>query len=63
MARPWPFLFWHEDEAAFLSARFTGQAGQLRFEDGILMGDIDGDGWADFEIGIVGYFSRGDVLL
>jgi len=29
---------------------FNNVAGELRFEDGILQGDVDGDGNADFEI-------------
>lgn len=58
-----PFL--HPDEAAsvFLTAGFTGRAGELRYDRGILMGDTDGDGRADFEIKIVGRFSHGDVIL
>ncbi|MBX9456256.1 MAG: calcium-binding protein [Rhizobium sp.] len=31
-------------------ADFSGSAGELRFEDGLLQGDVDGDGKADFEI-------------
>uniref|UniRef100_UPI001E30E3A8 calcium-binding protein n=1 Tax=Microvirga roseola TaxID=2883126 RepID=UPI001E30E3A8 len=54
-----PFLYPNE----FLKAGFTGQAGELRYERGILMGDTDGDGRADFQIKIVGFFSAGDVLL
>ncbi|MEZ0167548.1 DUF4347 domain-containing protein [Microvirga sp. TS319] len=52
-----------EADAAFLSAGFTGKAGQLRFANGILSGDIDGDRRADFEIKIVGHFSSADVIL
>lgn len=51
------------DASAFLSAAFTGTAGQLRYADGILMGDVDGNGRSDFQIRIVGHFSAGDVLL
>ena len=58
----WPFLHPHELEG-LLSAGFTGKAGELRYEHGILMGDVNGDGRADFEIKIVGFFARSDVLL
>lgn len=57
-----PFLQ-PEDGSAFLAAGFTGQAGQLRFAKGILMGDTDGDRRADFQIKIIGSFSSGDVIL
>jgi Ca2+-binding RTX toxin-like protein len=33
---------------------FTGVAGQLRFADGVVSGDVDGDGKADFEVGVRG---------
>ncbi|WP_052120505.1 calcium-binding protein [Inquilinus limosus] len=36
------------------SANFTGVAGQLHFQGGILSGDINGDGHADFEIQVKG---------
>jgi Ca2+-binding RTX toxin-like protein len=46
---------------------FTKRAGQLRFADGLLQGDVDGDGDADFEISIViatpGTFGAADILL
>jgi uncharacterized protein len=35
------------------SSRFTGIAGQLRYADGILQGDVNGDRVADFEIYMV----------
>ena len=35
-------------------AAFSNVSGQLRFADGILEGDVDGDGVADFEIGLTG---------
>jgi Ca2+-binding RTX toxin-like protein len=57
-----PFLF-PKESAAFLKAGFTGKAGELRYERGLLMGDTDGDGRADFQIKIVGHFSAGDVIL
>ena len=46
-----------------LDAAFTGKDGQLRFSNGVLRGDIDGDKVADFEIKVVGFFSSGDVIL
>ena len=42
---------------------FEGVSGQLRFKDGVLKGDTDGDGRADFAIKITGSFAAGDVLL
>jgi len=39
------------------SAAFGGLAGQLRFESGMLEGDVDGDGTADFQIGVTGVAS------
>lgn len=35
---------------AQLSSSFTGVAGQLRYVAGVLSGDVDGDGQADFDI-------------
>jgi Ca2+-binding RTX toxin-like protein len=46
-----------------LDAAFTGKDGQLRFSNGVLRGDTDGDKVADFEIRVVGFFSSGDVIL
>ncbi|HEX2554288.1 MAG TPA: Ig-like domain-containing protein [Microvirga sp.] len=46
-----------------LAARFTGSAGQVRFADGVLQGDTDGDGKADFEIGLTARLAAGDVIL
>jgi VCBS repeat-containing protein len=58
-----PFL--HPDEAAslFMKAGFTGRAGELRYDRGILMGDTDGDGRADFQIRTVGKLTFSDVIL
>ena len=44
---------------------FSGTAGELRFSDGIVAGDTNGDGAADFEIALSGLTSafRGDFLL
>jgi VCBS repeat-containing protein len=52
-----------EADASLLKTGFTGKAGQLRYDHGILMGDTDGDRKADFQIKIVGHFSGGDLLL
>ncbi|WP_262300076.1 Ig-like domain-containing protein [Microvirga sesbaniae] len=57
-----PFLS-PKDGSAFLKAGFTGEAGELRYENGILMGDVNGDGRADFQIKIVGKFAHSDVIL
>jgi len=57
-----PFLS-PKDGSAFLKAGFTGKAGELRYDHGILMGDVNGDGRADFEIRIVGKFAYSDVIL
>lgn len=58
-----PFPFWPAVESLYLKADFTGRAGQLRYDNGILMGDTDGDRKADFEIKVGGHFSSWDVLL
>ncbi len=44
---------------------FSGVAGQLRFAGGAVSGDVDGDGAADFQIGLTGVTSvvAGDFLL
>ncbi|OLP58626.1 hemolysin [Xaviernesmea oryzae] len=40
---------------SFIGAKsFSGEAGELRFSKGILSGDVDGDGRADFEIAVKG---------
>lgn len=36
---------------------FSGVAGELRFADGLLEGDVNGDGMADFQIGLNGLAS------
>jgi Ca2+-binding RTX toxin-like protein len=53
----------NEADASLLKTGFTGKAGQLRYDRGILMGDTDGDRKADFQIKVVGNFSIGDLLL
>ncbi|HEV7245783.1 MAG TPA: calcium-binding protein [Shinella sp.] len=44
---------------------FSGDAGELRFEGGVVSGDVNGDGQADFEIEVQGLGSlfRSDFLL
>ncbi|WP_431858561.1 calcium-binding protein [Azospirillum sp.] len=44
---------------------FTGVAGQLRFVDGTLQGDVDGDSAADFELHLVGVpsLAAADLIL
>jgi serralysin len=46
-------------------AAFTGVAGQLRFQDGILYADLNGDRASDFEIRLTGITSllAGDLIL
>jgi len=51
---------------SFVGGRdFSGKAGELRFEDGVVAGDVNGDGRADFEIEVrgVGSLLKGDFLL
>jgi ELWxxDGT repeat protein len=50
-------------DGADVSGGFTGSAGELRFERGLLMGDVDGDGQADFRIRIFGHIEAGDILM
>lgn len=38
-------------------AEFSGQAGQLRYDGNSILGDVDGDGIADFQIDILGEFA------
>ena len=42
---------------------FSGRAGELRFHNGVLSGDTDGDGRADFQIKVQGHLGIGDVIL
>jgi Ca2+-binding RTX toxin-like protein len=46
-------------------AAFSDVAGQLRFAGGVLEGDVDGNGGADFQIGLTGVtlLSPGDIWL
>lgn len=50
---------------AQLSSSFTGVAGQLRYVAGVLSGDVDGDGQADFDIVLSGAptLTLGDIIL
>lgn len=50
----------------FVWARaFSGTAGELRFADGTLSGDVTGDGVADFSIDVLGedHIYRSDLIL
>lgn len=38
----------------FIAGDFTGTPGQLRYADGLLQGDVQGDGSVDFEIQLIG---------
>jgi hypothetical protein len=44
---------------------FTGAAGQLRFAAGVVSGDVNGDGKADFQIAVTGItnMAEGDFIL
>ena len=46
-------------------ADFHSVAGELRFADGVLQGDVDGDGGADFEVALTAVTAlvRGDLIL
>ena len=37
-----------------ISGDFTGEAGELRYADGLIQGDVQGDGGVDFEITLLG---------
>ena len=54
-----------DDAFGFIgAAQFSGQAAELRFARGLLQGDVDGDGAADFRIAFAGAPSvDGDDLL
>lgn len=47
------------------STPFSSTAGELRFENGLVLGDVDGDGMADFtiEIGSQPGLTQGDFIL
>lgn len=50
----------------FIGTRaFSDTAGELRFSNGLLQGDVDGDGRADFEVKVVGWntLKDGDFIL
>ncbi|MGI9212211.1 MAG: hypothetical protein ACR2HF_07030 [Methylococcaceae bacterium] len=38
----------------YITGPFTGVPGQLRYEDGLVQGDVQGDGGVDFEIELIG---------
>lgn len=44
---------------------FGGHAGELRYRDGLLQADVDGDGAADFEVFFSGEpaLTSGDIVL
>ncbi len=42
---------------------FSGEQGELRFKSGVLRGDVDGDGKADFAITIEGTLWLDDILV
>lgn len=39
---------------SFITGAFSADPGQLRYEDGLLQGDVQGDGSVDFEIELIG---------
>jgi len=42
---------------------FSGEAGELNFRSGIISGDVNGDGYADFQIRVNGHEPAGRRLL
>ena len=47
---------WSNQAFAFIgSAAFTNIAGELRYDAGLVAGDVDGDGIADMEIEIANF--------
>ena len=50
-------------DASALDAAFTGVAGQLRFDQGAVWGDVDGDGSADLRILVTGSLTPHDLIL
>jgi serralysin len=55
----------HQGFTYINGADFHSVAGELRFSDGLLQGDVDGDGNADFEVGLSGVTAlvQGDLIL
>jgi Ca2+-binding RTX toxin-like protein len=47
----------------FIGGAGFSAAGQMRFSGGILQGDVNGDGTADFEVRVVGALTGGDMFL
>ena len=41
---------------------FSNKAGELRYAAGVVEGDTDGDGTADFTVGIIGVLRGGDII-
>lgn len=58
---------WSGNQAfSFIGSKgFSGKAGQLRYDDGVVAGDADGDGNADFQIELANNYrlDGGDFLL
>jgi Ca2+-binding RTX toxin-like protein len=55
----------HQGFTYISGADFHSIAGELRFSDGVLQGDLDGDGAADFEVQLTGVTAlvQGDLIL